>query len=108
LSGQRIQGTVTRGAAFTVSVDGATVQAFEGETVATVLLAEDREHCYTTRSGKPRGMFCNMGSCYECLVAVDGGAGSDARRWRRACVTAVEPGMRISTGRCWQESPDAR
>jgi len=108
VSGQRIQDAVTRGPQFTVSVDGVAVQAFDGETLATVLLAVDREHCYTTRSGKPRGLFCNMGSCYECLVALEADAGSGVRRWRRACVTAAEPGMRIITGRCWQVAPDAR
>jgi D-hydroxyproline dehydrogenase subunit gamma len=85
-----------RDSAITVNVDGRAVSAFAGETVAAVLLAEGiRVLRYTAKRGEPRGVFCGMGVCYECLVTVDGVPNV------RACVTAVKPGMMIKTG--WSE-----
>ncbi len=40
------------------------------------------------RSGAPRGMFCAMGVCFECLVRVDG-------ELRRACLVRVREGMQV-------------
>ena len=77
-----------------VSVDARPVSAYAGETVAAVLLAEGiRVFRHTAKRGEPRGIFCGMGICYECLVTVDGVPNV------RACVTTVEPGMVIQTGR---------
>jgi D-hydroxyproline dehydrogenase subunit gamma len=82
-----------RASAITVRVDGREVSASAGETVASVLLAEGiRIFRYTAKQGEPRGVFCGMGACYECLVTVDGAPNV------RACVTTVEPGMVIQTG----------
>ena len=82
-----------RESAISVSVDGRAVSVFAGETVAAVLLAEGiRVFRYTAKRGEPRGVFCGMGICYECLVTVDGVPNV------RACVTTVKPGMAIKTG----------
>lgn len=82
-----------RESAITVSVDGRMISASAGATVASVLLAEGiRVFRYTAKRGEPRGVFCGMGVCYECLVTVDGVPNV------RACVTTVEPGMVIQTG----------
>jgi hypothetical protein len=40
------------------------------------------------RLHQPRGMFCLMGSCQECLVMVDG-------QRRLACQIAVTAGLRV-------------
>jgi sarcosine oxidase subunit alpha len=40
------------------------------------------------RTGEPRGAFCFMGACQECLVHVDGMP-------RQACMTPVRHGMVI-------------
>ena len=37
-------------------------------------------------SGTPRGPFCMMGACFECVVSVDG-------HTERACMTEVRDGM---------------
>ena len=42
------------------------------------------------RTGSPRGAFCMMGVCQECLVRVDGVL-------RQACLTPVEDGMRVES-----------
>lgn len=65
-------------------------QACEGETIAVALLAAGQDVLRTTeRRGEPRGLFCNMGVCFECLVEVDGYAN------QRACQTVVGAGMRV-------------
>jgi aerobic-type carbon monoxide dehydrogenase small subunit (CoxS/CutS family) len=76
-----------------VHVDGEPVQAFAGETVAAVLLALGRRTFrHTDRTGAPRGLFCGMGLCFDCLVTVDGQPNV------RACLTPVRAGMAIETG----------
>lgn len=81
-----------RGAPLTLFVDGRTVDAHEGESVAAVLLAEGVVALRrSARLGEPRGLFCGMGVCFECLVTVN------ARPNVRACMTPVEGGMRIQT-----------
>ena len=76
-----------------VVVDGQSVQAYPGETVATVLLALGRlVFRHTDRQHAPRGLFCGMGVCFDCLVTVDGQPNV------RACVTPVKAGMVVETG----------
>jgi predicted molibdopterin-dependent oxidoreductase YjgC len=75
-----------------IDVDGAPVTAFEGESIATALLAAGFRAFRRTESGAPRGPFCNMGVCFECLVTIDG------ERWHRACRTVVREGMHVETG----------
>ena len=47
----------------------------------------------TPVSGAPRGPFCLMGACFDCVVTVDGQAN------RQGCLVTVAPGMRIETRR---------
>jgi predicted molibdopterin-dependent oxidoreductase YjgC len=69
--------------------DGQPVSARVGESVAAALFASGMKTLRTSpRECAPRGMFCLMGSCQECLVMVD------ARRVL-ACRTAVADGMRV-------------
>jgi aerobic-type carbon monoxide dehydrogenase small subunit (CoxS/CutS family) len=76
-----------------VTVDGELVQAFAGESVATLLLALGRRTFrHTDKYHAPRGIFCGMGICFDCLVTVDGVQNV------RACLTLVEEGMVIETG----------
>jgi predicted molibdopterin-dependent oxidoreductase YjgC len=87
----RIAQGVTRGPAVTIMVDGRPVDAFAGETVTTALLAAGiRRVRRSAVVGAPRGPFCLMGVCQECLVAIDG-------RQVLGCQVAVVPGMRIAT-----------
>lgn len=91
--GARVRGGgVERGEPVTILVDGVPVPAHQGETVAAALLAVDHRILRTTLiRGEPRGIFCGMGVCYDCLVVIDG------RPSRRACVTPVSDGMRVGT-----------
>ena len=77
----------------TVRVDGEPVEAYPGETVATLLLALGRQAFrHTDQLHAPRGLFCGMGVCFDCLVTIDGQANV------RACMTPVQAGMVVETG----------
>jgi D-hydroxyproline dehydrogenase subunit gamma len=55
------------------SLDGLAVQGAEGDTVAAALLALGHAACRETAvSGAPRGPYCMMGVCFDCLVVING------------------------------------
>ncbi|WBB62375.1 (2Fe-2S)-binding protein [Streptomyces sp. WMMC500] len=57
----------------TVRVDGEELVTESGRTVAGLLLALGRVSWRTTRGGgRPRGVFCGIGVCHDCLVVVNG------------------------------------
>jgi hypothetical protein len=78
---------VERGPRVTIRLDGEPVEAFEGETVAAVLLARGEIATRTTPGGEPRGIFCGMGVCFDCLMIIDGVPNT------RACMTWVREGL---------------
>ena len=81
-----------KGDTFTVSVDGIAVTAYDGDSVAAVLVREGRTSWRRTRSGdRPRGLFCGIGACQDCLVVVDGVPSV------RACVAPARAGIAIVT-----------
>ena len=94
---------VERGRALGILVDGAEVRVYEGESIAAALLASGRRFTrWTAQTGEPRGYFCGMGVCQDCLVTVDGLPNV------RACVTPVRDGMRVESQRGlgdWRVSP---
>lgn len=65
--------------------------AYAGETIAGALLASGRRAWRHTRHGQPRGLFCGIGLCYDCLVTVNGTPNV------RACQTSVAAGMVVDT-----------
>lgn len=70
--------------------DGAPIEGRDGEPVAMSLWAQgQRVLGYNEESGNPRGVFCNIGQCFECRVTVDG------RRDQRSCLTFVKEGMQV-------------
>jgi predicted molibdopterin-dependent oxidoreductase YjgC len=84
----------TAGAPVDITIDGRPVTARAGDTVAAALLSADIVVFRSTPvSGAPRGPFCMMGVCFDCLVQIDGLPN------RQACMTRVAPGMRIVTQR---------
>ena len=83
-------GTIIPGAAVTLQLDGAPLPARRGQTVAAAMLAAGERVLRRTRNaGKPRGLFCAMGVCFDCVMTIDGKAGV------RACMTKVEDGMQV-------------
>lgn len=89
-----ILGEAQWGPKITLMVDGKAVDAFEGEPIATALLAAGRRvFRRTTKRDEPRGVFCALGRCTDCVMVVDG------RPNVRTCVTAARDGMVIETQR---------
>ena len=79
-------------AATTVAFDfeGRSVEARTGDSVAAALIAEGILATRSTAvSGAPRGPFCLMGACFECLMEIDGQAN------RQACMTELRAGMTV-------------
>jgi hypothetical protein len=54
---------IERGSPLRLTLDGRAVTAYEGETVAAVLLAEGHIETRVTVGGAPRGVYCGMGVC---------------------------------------------
>lgn len=76
-----------------LSFDGRPVPFVDGQTVGAALMAAGVSSWRTTRrEAEPRGLFCGIGVCYDCIVTVDG------LRARRACVTPARDGQIVSTG----------
>lgn len=77
------------GSRVVVQLDGRDLELCEGGNLAAELLAAGVEPFRHTRvSGAPRNPFCMMGSCFDCLVEIDGVT-------RQACMTEVSSGMMI-------------
>lgn len=66
------------------------IEAFEGEPIAAALLAAGiKAFRKTVHKKEPRGIFCAIGRCTDCMMIVNG------RPNVRTCVTPVEDGMRL-------------
>ena len=75
-----------------LTFDGRDVTAHEGQTVGAALVEAGIRSWRTTRNhGRPRGLFCGIGVCYDCLITVDGLAD------QRACLVHAVEGMRLSS-----------
>ncbi len=80
---------LTHNNALQFTFDGCSITANEGDTVAAALLCSGKStirHSHVSLS--PRGPFCLMGACYECLVRHEG-------KTVQACMLTVQPGMVI-------------
>ncbi|MFX0545286.1 (2Fe-2S)-binding protein [Roseovarius sp. S1116L3] len=81
---------IPSGATVPVRFDGTALMLPEGENLAAALLvAGILPFRHTPVSGAPRGPFCMMGACYDCLVQLDG-------RAQQACMLRVVPDMEIA------------
>ncbi|PRD44877.1 (2Fe-2S)-binding protein [Phyllobacterium phragmitis] len=73
-----------------IIVEGQSITAREGDSVAAALLASGLEvRRATAVSGEPRLPYCMMGVCFDCLVTIDGMGN------RQGCLVPVRDGMRI-------------
>jgi D-hydroxyproline dehydrogenase subunit gamma len=75
-----------------VRIDGRDHDVPPGRTVAAVLLEMGRVSWRTTRhGGRPRGVFCGIGVCFDCLVEVNGAPDV------RACQRVLADGDEVRT-----------
>ncbi|MFZ5643988.1 MAG: (2Fe-2S)-binding protein [Bacillota bacterium] len=89
-----INGSCCPGEEVTFTFNGRELKGYAGEPIAAALLANGirtlRQH---EKSGRPRGIYCGIGHCYECRVTVDGIPGV------RACLTPLRAGMEVASER---------
>ncbi|AUG55974.1 (2Fe-2S)-binding protein [Thalassospira marina] len=76
-----------------VYVNGVETPAWNGETVASILLRVPDIGRQTPVSGETRLPYCQMGVCFECLAVVDGVPSV------QGCLTPLKNGMRIDRQR---------
>ena len=70
--------------------EGEIISARPGDSVAAALLAAGKLAVRTTPVGdKPRGPFCMMGVCFDCLMEIDGTPN------RQACQVPVQGGIKV-------------
>ena len=75
-----------------IVVNGMPMKAKKGEMILAALLAEGIiVNRYTTKRHKPRGLFCGIGQCTDCMMVVNGNPGVCT------CITPVEEGMTVDT-----------
>jgi predicted molibdopterin-dependent oxidoreductase YjgC len=80
----------TGSADLTIWFQGTAIPARTGDSIAVALLAAGITTTRTTPvSSAPRGPYCMMGACFECLAVVDGRASV------QTCMTPVREGMRV-------------
>jgi succinate dehydrogenase/fumarate reductase-like Fe-S protein len=83
---------INRGQPFKIEVDGEMVEAYRGETIATVLMAAGIRMFRQEQNGYISSrVYCNMGVCQQCLVTINQQPNC------QACKTLAEPGMKVET-----------
>lgn len=74
----------------TVNLNATPVETEAGQSVGAVLMGQGIKAWRTTRhEGKPRGLFCGIGACYDCLITIDGEPN------QRACMVQACDSMNI-------------
>lgn len=87
-----ILGTYEKGQLVSFTFDGKTLEGYAGEPIAMALKnAGVMVHRYTRKEHKPRGIFCAIGRCTDCVMVVNGQPNV------RTCITPLEEGMEIRT-----------
>lgn len=86
----RVGPAAIRGMPATFLFNEQPIEAFTGESVAAALLAAGVTTLRRSPNGHPRGAFCFMGACQECVVQVDG-------RRVEACRLRVEHGLAVTS-----------
>lgn len=72
--------------------DGKEMKGYEGEPIAAALKAAGvMVHRHTKKRDEPRGIFCAIGRCTDCVMIVNGKPNV------RTCITPLEEGMEVQT-----------
>ena len=87
-----ILGDTGEGKIVNFTYDGQTLPGIEGEPIAAALrVAGVMTHRYTAKKHEPRGVFCAIGRCTDCVMVVDGKPNI------RTCITPLKEGMVVNT-----------
>ena len=84
--------TAEAGTPFTIELDGEAIPVEPGQSVAAALIGAGRRSWRRTRIGdRPRGVFCGIGVCFDCLATINGTPN------QRACLVEARPGDVVTT-----------
>lgn len=87
-----ILGAFEKGKTVKFKLDGKEMEGYEDEPIAAALKAAGvMVHRYTQKEHKPRGIFCAIGRCTDCVMIVDGVPNV------RTCITPLKEGMVVQT-----------
>ena len=87
-----ILGAPSKGSRVVFTYDGVEMEGYEGEPIAMALKAAGVEvHRFTAKRHEPRGIFCAIGRCTDCVMVVDGKPNV------RTCMTPLVAGMDVHT-----------
>ena len=87
-----ILGAPSKGSRVVLTNDGVEMEGYEGEPIAMALKAAGVEvHRFTAKRHEPRGIFCAIGRCTDCVMVVDGKPNV------RTCMTPLAAGMDVRT-----------
>lgn len=76
----------------TFTFNGTELQGEQGQSVAAALLANQmRTTRYTRVESKPRGLFCGIGICFDCLLIINDQSN------QKSCVVEIKEGMSVVT-----------
>jgi len=89
-----ILGKFKKGRKVKFTFDGKTLEGFEGEPIAVALRSNGvMIHRYTAKRNEPRGVFCAIGRCTDCIMVVNGTPNV------RTCIEPLKEGMVVETQR---------
>jgi len=80
-----------RGKRIYFTFDGTEISCIKGQSIAAAALANNITSFSRDRKDRPRGVFCGMGVCFECMVSVAGEGDT------RACLTPAREGINVSS-----------
>lgn len=92
ISEHPILGPTETGEQVSFYLDGRLMTGYAGEPIAVALKAAGvMIHRYTQKAHEPRGIFCAIGRCTDCVMIVNGVPNI------RTCITPLIEGMKIQT-----------
>src|SRR5271167_1975447 len=87
---------INSGKKIRVNFEGKTIEAYEGDTVASALYAAGTKiFSRSFKYHRPRGLFCVSGDCPNCLMQVDG------RPNVRSCIEPARQGQVVRSQNAW-------
>lgn len=87
-----IMGVPKKGREIKFTFDGKILAGYEGEPISIALKSAGiKIHRYTRKHASPRGVFCAIGRCTDCVMVVNGEPNV------RTCITPLEENMIIET-----------
>lgn len=85
-----VKNNTVKSSTIKIYFEGAELAAEEGEPIAVALLAAGiKDFRITRKRREPRGVYCAIGRCTDCMMVVDGQANV------RTCITPATDGMQV-------------